>query len=193
MSSYAHALNTQSGILYVRQVMNMNWIKYSIAFLAVLLFRLLPFRAPNVEPLMATLMPLSKRYGALQGLLFAIASILVYDSFTSGWGTWTWVTAAAYGAVGIASHYYFKNRPASTGNFVRFSIAGVLFYDVVTGVIAGPMMYGQSFSASLSGQVPFTALHLLGAVMFAALISPALYRWFETSSVFSLSVSKVRA
>ena len=157
------------------------WLKYILTFVAVFAFRLLPFRAPNVEPILASVMPLSKRFGALPGILFGVLSIVLYDAVTSGWGTWTWVTALAYGALGAASYFYFKNRSASRGNFVRFSIVGVLFYDAVTGLTVGPLFNGQSFSAALAGQVPFTVLHLLGAVVFAALVSPALYRWFAMS------------
>jgi uncharacterized membrane protein len=173
--------------------MKTSHLKPILAFLAILAFRLLPFRAPNVEPLLATVMPLSKRYGAVQSFLFAVLSIVVYDALTSGWGSWTLMTAVSYGTLGIVSHRYFKNRKATRGNFVIFSILGVLAYDIVTGVVAGPLMYGQSFSAAIAGQIPFTVLHLLGAVMFAAVVSPALYKWFESSEVFSLSNSKVQA
>lgn len=157
------------------------WLKYILTFAAVFAFRLLPFRAPNVEPILASVMPLSKRFGALPGVLFGVLSIVLYDAVTSGWGAWTWVTALAYGILGAASYIYFKNRAASRGNFVRFSIVAVLFYDAVTGLTVGPLFNGQSFSAALAGQVPFTVLHLLGAVVFAALISPALYRWLAMS------------
>lgn len=161
--------------------MRAAWFKYIIVFSAVILFRLLPFRAPNVEPILAAVMPLSKRFGALAGTLFGVLSIVLYDALTSGWGMWTWVTALAYGILGAASYFYFKNRAASRGNFVRFSIVAILFYDTVTGLTIGPMFNGQSFSAALAGQVPFTVLHLLGAVAFAALVSPVLYRWLAES------------
>jgi len=167
--------------------MNTAHFKYAAAFLAVLLFRLLPFRAPNVEPILATVMPLGKRYGAIPGVLFAVLSIVLYDALTSGFGIWTAITALAYGALAIGSHFYFKNRAASAGHFVSFSIVSVLFYDAVTGLTLGPLQYGQSFQSALMGQIPFTLMHLLGAVVFAALVSPALYRWFESSEVFALA------
>jgi uncharacterized membrane protein len=160
------------------------WLKYTLTFAAVFAFRLLPFRAPNVEPVLAAVMPMSKRYGALAGTLFGVLSIVLYDAVTSGWGSWTVITAFSYGALGVASYYYFRNREASTGNFVRFSIVGILFYDAVTGPIA-ITLGGHSFSAALAGQIPFTVLHLLGGVAFAALVSPALYRWFSTSESFA--------
>jgi uncharacterized membrane protein len=158
-----------------------DWLKYILTFAAVFAFRLLPFRAPNVEPILASVMPLSKRFGALSGILFGVLSIVLYDAVTSGWGAWTWVTALAYGTLGAASYFYFKNRSATTGNFVRFSIVGILFYDGVTGLTIGPLFNGQSFTAAFMGQIPFTVLHLLGAVTFAALVSPVLFRWFSMS------------
>lgn len=158
-----------------------DWLKYILTFTVVMLFRLLPFRAPNVEPILAAVMPLSKRFGGLAGTLFGVLSIVLYDAVTSGWGAWTWVTALAYGCLGAASYFYFRNRSASAGNFVRFSIAGILFYDAATGLTIGPLFNGQSFSVALAGQIPFTVLHLLGAVTFAALVSPVLYRWLSMS------------
>lgn len=154
-------------------------IKYSIGWSAVFLFRflLLPFRAPNVEPMMATLMPFSKRFGVIGSFLFAFLGIVLYDAVTSGWGMWTVVTAFAYGAIGIASHFYFKNRSASRSNFLGFGIVATLAYDAVTGLTIGPLFFHQSFMGAVVGQIPFTLLHLLGTVVFATLLSPAIYRW----------------
>lgn len=168
------------------------WLKYIIVFLGVLLIRLIPFRAPNVEPLLSAVMPLTKRFGALEGVLFAVVSIVLYDSLTAGLGIWTLVTALAYAAVAIGAHLYFKNREASRGNFVRFSIVSVICYDVVTGFTVGPLAYGQSFSAAVMGQIPFTVLHLLGAVLFAAAVSPLLYKWLQTSEATSPAPVPVR-
>lgn len=162
-------------------------LKVAIVFSAVLLFRLIPFRAPNVEPILASAMPLSKRSGAVSAAVFSALSIVAYDALTAGWGSWTIIAALAYAAVGAASGYYFSSRAASRANFVRYSVAAVLFYDAVTGLLPGPLLDGQSFSAALYGQIPFTVLHLLGSVAFAALVSPALYRWLETSEFFALA------
>ncbi len=163
--------------------MRAAWIKYVIIFAGVFLFRLLPFRAPNVEPVLASLMPLSKRFGALSSALFAVLSIVLYDAVTSGFGIWTAVTALAYGAIGIASYLYFRNREATRGNFVRFTIVSILFYDAVTGLTVGPIAFHQPLASALVGQIPFTILHLLGSIVFAALVSPALYRWLARSPV----------
>lgn len=163
------------------------WLKSAIVFLGVLAVRLMPLRAPNVEPILAAVMPLSKRGSALLAVVFPVLSIVLYDLATAGIGSWTFVPALTYGIVGAASYAYFRTHRASTGNFVGFSIAGILFFDAVTGVIAGPLLYGQSFAVALAGQIPFTALHLVSGVVFAALVSPVLHRWLATEEVFALA------
>lgn len=49
------------------------WVKYGILFLGVMFVRLLPFRAPNVEPLLSAVSHLS---GAI--LFAAVVSPLLY-------------------------------------------------------------------------------------------------------------------
>jgi len=126
---------------------------------------------------MATLMPFSKRYGVLGSFAFAFFGIVLYDAVTSGFGAWTWITAFCYGTLGIAAHYYFRNRPPSRLNFVGFGVVATLLYDAATGLTIGPLFNGQSFTAALAGQIPFTVLHLLGTIVFATLLSPVIYRW----------------
>ncbi len=152
-------------------------IKFIIGWTAVFLFRLIPFRPPNVEPLMATIMPFSKRYGTLPSFAFAFFGIVLYDAVTSGWGSWTWITAIAYGLLGIAAHVYFKNRTPSRTHFLSFGIVATLVYDAATGLTIGPIFNGQSFTAALTGQIPFTILHLLGTIVFSLVLSPLIYRW----------------
>jgi len=168
------------------------WLKYGIVFLGVMLFRLLPFRAPNVEPLLSAVMPLTKRYGALEGVLFAVTSIVLYDLLTAGVGVWTWVTALAYAFLAIGAHYYFLNRQPTRGNFVTFSVLSVIAYDLFTGLTVGPLAYNQTFSAALVGQIPFTVLHLMGAVLFAVVMSPLLYRWLQASEAPAPSVARAQ-
>ncbi|MEN9413670.1 MAG: hypothetical protein RLZZ342_757 [Candidatus Parcubacteria bacterium] len=148
----------------------------ALAWIGVFAFRffLLPFRAPNVEPILSVLMPLGKRTGALVSIGFAVSSILVYDALTSGWGSWTWAAAGAYGLVALLATLYFRFAPATRGHFIGFGIVGTLIYDALTGLTVGPIMFEQSFAAALAGQIPFTLLHLAGTVLFAAVVSPVL-------------------
>jgi len=165
-----------------------NWVKYIIAFSSVLLFRLLPMRAPNVEPIMATLMPLGKTYGKLMAFVFGFASIALYDSVTSGFGVWTLVTAVAYGLLGLGASYFFKNR-SGWKNYALYAVIATIFYDAVTGLTIGPLFFHQSFAVSLVGQIPFTLLHLLGNVSFAIVLSPVIEGWLSKEEK-SVSVLK---
>jgi uncharacterized membrane protein len=73
-----------------------NKVKIFIVFIGCLLFRLIPLRAPNVEPIMASIMPVGRKFGALAAFLFGFASIFLYDLLTH-FGAWTWITAITYG------------------------------------------------------------------------------------------------
>lgn len=154
-----------------------NWIKYIITFFAVIAFRLIPFRAPNVEPIMATIMPLGKSYGKIMAFSFGFLSIVLFDSITSGIGIWTFVTAFAYGILGLGASYYFEKR-SGWKSYASYALMATIFYDAVTGLTIGPLFFHQSFMVSLVGQIPFTALHLLGNVSFAIVLSPVIERWF---------------
>ena len=152
-------------------------VKYIVGWLVVFAIRLVPFRPPNVEPLMATLMPYSKKYGWLGGFVFAFLGIVLFDVATAQIGLWTWITGGVYGFIGVGAYYYFRNRPATARNFVAYGIVGTLVFDAITGLGIGPIFYGQPFMQALTGQIPFTLYHLAGIIVLGALISPALYRW----------------
>lgn len=144
--------------------------------------RLLPFRAPNVEPIMAVIMPLGKVYGGIMSFFFGFLSIVLYDSVTSGVGIWTLVTALAYGFIGIGSFYYFKKR-SGWKSYASFAVMTTILYDAVTGLTIGPLFFHQSFIVSLVGQIPFTLLHLLGNVSFAIVLAPVIEKWLITAPV----------
>ncbi len=156
--------------------------KYIAIFLVAFLVRLVPFRAPNVEPIMAVIMPISKIYGGFMSFIFGFLSIVVFDLFTSGLGIWTFVTALCYGLLGLGAQYFFKNR---TGwrNYAIYAIVATIFYDAITGLTIGPLFFHQSFMVSLVGQIPFTVLHLLGNVSFAIVLSPVIDVWIRKESM----------
>jgi energy-coupling factor transport system substrate-specific component len=154
----------------------------------VLALRLVPFRAPNVEPIMTAIMPFGRVYGKLSAFLFGAMSIVIYDSLTSGLGVWTAITAVAYGLLGLGAGFYFKNR---TGwrNYALFAVFTTILYDAVTGLTLGPLFFGQSLYNAFIGQIPFTALHLLGNVSFAIVLSPAIEMWIRKESKVSVPVT----
>lgn len=164
-----------------------GWIKIALSWALVFLVRLIPLRPANFEPMLATVMPLSKRFGYLTGFLFGFFGIVLYDAVTSGIGMWTLVTAGAYGALGIASYFYFKNRTASRKNFLAFGVAATVAYDMVTGFSVGPLFFHQALMVAVIGQIPFTLMHLLGTVVFSFALSPALYAWFAKDDVLEIS------
>lgn len=154
---------------------NKNYLKFFFALILCLFARLIPLRIPNIEPILATTMPFSKAYGVLVGFSFAILSILFYDVVTGTLGIQTFFTTFAYGIVALWSASYFEKRKANVFNYVRFAIVGTLFFDAFTGLTVGPIFFHQSFTQSFVGQIPFTALHLLGNIVFAIILSPAIY------------------
>ena len=151
------------------------FLKFSLALVLCLFVRLIPLRAPNVEPILATMMPMSRAYGAFLGFSFAVLSILLYDVTTHTLGMQTFFTALSYGILGLSATYYFKKNKANRWGYVRFAIIGTLVFDSLTGLTIGPIFFHQSLFESFVLQIPFTALHLLGNIAFAFILSPAIY------------------
>lgn len=151
-------------------------LKYVIGWVFVFLVRLLPFRPPNVEPVMTTLMPFSKRFGAVGGFLFAALSVALFDLVVGKIGMWTLLTAVTYGVIGILAFYFFKNRASTAWDYAAFAVIGTILYDALTGLTVGPLFFGQSFTEAFIGQIPFTIYHLVGNVLFSAVLSPVIYR-----------------
>src|SRR3989338_4429946 len=165
-------------------------LKFIIGWTAVFLFRLIPFRPPNFEPMLSVVMPFSKRYGVSGSFLFGFLGIVLYDAVTSGWGSWTWATAICYGLLGVGAHYFFKNRAASVKNFLIFGIPGTVAYDAVTMMI-GPVFNAQPLAVAFVGQIPFTLMHVAVTITFSALLAPALYRWVVQNESLELSLNRM--
>lgn len=153
----------------------------AIVFAACLLFRLLPFRAPNFEPILASQMPIAKEFGGLAGFIFGVLSILVFDIATGTLGQWSLITAFAYGMLGFGAWLYLKNH-SKTKHFVYFAVVGTLFYDAATGLTIGPLFFHQPFAAAALGQIPFTLMHLVGNVALSFVWSPLLVKWLPRKS-----------
>lgn len=145
-----------------------------IGFVSAMLYRFIPFRPPNIEPLMSVMMPFSKKASKIELFTFAFSSILVYDFFTAGIGMYTYSAGICYGILGIWSSSYFENRKFTLKNYVFCSSIGIILYDAATGIILGPLMVGSSYYLAFVGQIPFTVLHLMGGTLFALTVSPFL-------------------
>lgn len=154
-----------------------NYLKYILGFIFCLLIRLIPFRAPNIEPILAVQMPFARIFGNIMGFSFGFLSITVYDLLTSNFGIWTLITAFTYGFLGLWAVRYFKNKKNNSLDYVKFAIMSTLVFDAATGLSIGPIFFHQSFSSALSGQIPFTILHLVGNSVLAFILSPAIYSY----------------
>ena len=163
--------------------------KYILGFLGTLIFRLLSpfFGLWNISPLMATELAGAKAYGPAVAGLYGAFSMILVDIIMGKTGSWTIVTSVTYGLVGVLGAYYLKNREASTKNFVVTSIAGTLFFDLITGVLMGPILFGGSFAVSALGQIPFTLRHLAGNIFFATALAPWFYAKIMTNPKLELT------
>lgn len=161
-----------------------NWFKFVLGFIVCLLIRLIPFRPPNIEPIMAAVMPFSRAYGKVAGFSFAFGSMVLFDLIVGKVGIWTFITAIVYGLVGLGAAYYFKNKKNTAWNYAKFAVISTIFFDAVTGFTIGPIFFGQPFVAAVIGQIPFTALHLLGNVSLALVLSPVLYAFVIENKKF---------
>ncbi len=157
--------------------------KYLAGIILVTIFRFIP-RPPNFQPVMATMLPFSKQGGSSGGVLFGVLAVIIFDLSTGLIGSWTLVTAGTYALIGFAAGLYFKNRESKIRHYLVFSIMATVFYDLITGPVTGVLLFQQTFWFSLSGQIPFTLSHLAGNMILSCLLSPLVYRWISTNSLF---------
>ena len=158
------------------QMLKAGWLKFITGWTIVFLLRLLPFRPPNVEPIMATMMPFGRKFGYVGGFLFGFFSIILFDAYQGQLGQWTLITGLTYGVIGLFAFRFFRNKPNKSRYYVGYSIVGTLVYDAITGLTIGPLFFGQPFAEAFFGQIPFTAMHLGSNVVLAAILSPLIYR-----------------
>ncbi len=153
-----------------------NTLKYLIGLSTVIILRLLP-HPPNVEPIMSTMMPFSKKWGWLSGMAFGFMAIFSFDIITGTLGVWSLVTATTYALIGVFAGLYLKNKENKIKYYVGFSIVATIVYDAITGIGIGMAFFDQSFMATFTGQIPFTMYHLLGNIVLSCTLSPLLYKW----------------
>ncbi|MBN1385768.1 hypothetical protein JW968_02195 [Candidatus Woesearchaeota archaeon] len=153
-----------------------NLAKYVIGLLTVLLLRLMP-HPPNVEPIMATMMPFAKRWGWMSGLVFTSLAMLLFDLITRTIGVWSILTIGTYCLISSCAGIYLKQRENKIRYYVGFAIIGTIIYDAITGIGTGMIFFNQSFMDTLIGQIHFTLYHLAGNVLLSATLSPLLYKW----------------
>lgn len=154
--------------------MKKNIFKYFIGLIVVLVLRIIP-HPPNVEPIMATMMPFSKKW-FLGGVIFTFLAMFLFDFFTGTIGLWSVFTIGTYCLLSVLAGFYFKKR-SGVKHYVGFAVVGTLIYDFITGVIGSSVFFGMPISVAFFGQIPFTLYHLAGNIVLAAVVSPLLYKW----------------
>lgn len=145
---------------------------------------------------MTTMMPFAKKWGVAGGIVFSVLSIMTYDFLTQTFGVWSLVTAGTYGAVAFFTGVFLKKRDPSVKNWLFCAIVGTLFFDAVTGIGMGMLLFHQTLVGTLVGQIPFTLYHLAGNLVFAVILSPLVYRFVINNirlefNLFSAKVNEV--
>lgn len=154
----------------------MKILKYALSILFCNGYRLLRF-IPNNDPIMGVMLPFSKQDKWWQGALFALITMVSFDLITGMVGIWTVVTALTYGGLGVMFHITYKRiKNVKMKHYLGSGVVGVLIFDFITGVVAGPVMFGMSFTQAAIGQIPFTVIHLVTVTGFILIITPILDR-----------------
>jgi uncharacterized membrane protein len=151
-----------------------NRFKFALGVLIANGIRLLKI-IPNNDPIMSMALPFSRRGSALTSFAFPFITMASFDVVTGYVGIWTLVTSITYGLIGLFFHRFLKNRDKiGLKTYLGCGALGVLAFDIVTGVIATPFLFGMTFEQALIGQIPFTALHLITTTAFIIVITPLL-------------------
>ncbi len=169
-----------------------GWIKGFLAVGFCVLWRLFPFRPPNVEPVLATIMPYTRRFGPAGTMLLTFLCMVAYDVLTGTVSQWTAVTALTYMLVSLAAWFCLRGRRGILP-YVLFAVPATLFYDFVTGVAAGALLFGMSWQEGFIGQIPFTVNHLIGNLILAAALSPLIERWVVRNIALEADTLLLRA
>ncbi|MGA3020550.1 MAG: hypothetical protein ABSD68_01205 [Candidatus Micrarchaeales archaeon] len=130
---------------------------------------------PNNDPIMSMALPFSRRSSALTSFAFPFITMASFDVVTGYVGLWTLVTSITYGLLGLFFHRFLKEKDkVGLKTYLGCGALGVLAFDIVTGVLATPLLFGMTFEQALIGQIPFTALHLITTTAFIIVITPLL-------------------
>lgn len=165
------------------------------SIISCLAIRFFPFHIPNTEPLMAFYLPLQKRFGFLTSCIFATMTIVPFDIITGHIGRWTLVNVITYSTLGFVISLYSKYF--KTESFVKKAIVGTLFFDIITGICTGPLLFHQPLIHAILGQIPFTCIHLISNILLALTLSSLIDHWIvkkvcnQTRREFSLLGKKV--
>jgi len=133
-----------------------------------------------------TFCPLLKKQYAfmLGGLLYALVDVI-----TGMMGIWTLMCFIAWGIVGLTFTYF--KPTANPINFLGMSFVGTLLFDLLTGVIGGPLLFPMSFADAFIGQIPFTISHLIGNTVVVGVLSPLLFVYIGVNTWFKENMARI--
>lgn len=167
-----------------------SWLQYVLCLLTTTAIRFFPWRPPNVEPILATVMPLGSTFGILDTALFAALNIVLFDIASGAVGSWTVIAAFSYALVAGLGTIYLR-RVRGVKGYLSYAIIGTILYDALTGLTMGPIMFGQPLKEAFVGQIPFTMNHLLGNLILALVLSPLIERWIVKNPMLEQRVLRV--
>ncbi len=169
-----------------------NTLKFLINIAIIVGLRFVP-HIPNVEPIMASIMPWSKKYGALFGMTLGFFSIILFDIASKAFSNWSFLTATTYALIGYFAGLWLRNRANSILNYTLFSLFATIAYDLITGIGFGVFLFHQSLTVTLYGQIPFTLSHLIGNTLTSVIISPFIYSYIIENRNLETSVALKKA
>ena len=159
-------------MILMKEKLKVGIVKFLIGILLSNIIRFARF-IPNNDPIMAIMLPYAKSDKKYKAVLFPFITMVSFDLITGMLGVWTIVTALTYAGLGLLfTQFFFKEKKISIFKYLKGGIIGVLIFDLITGVLAMPFMFGMSFEIALIGQIPFTLMHLLTVGIFIVVITP---------------------
>lgn len=94
-------------------------------------------------------------------MLFIVTQFLAIAFTTGTIGLWLPYTLIIYLMLGFLGTWASKKIAKTISNQLVLAGVFIILYDCATGLILGPLLYGQPFIQALIGQIPFTLWHLI--------------------------------
>ncbi len=167
-------------------------IKFAFVLLVAIALRFIP-HPPNVEPILTSLVPFGKKVSTLMLGMFGFLAIIVYDAANGQVGPWTIFTATAYLLVAVGYSLFikkFKNPGAI--KLASFAIVATLFYDITT-MFAFGKIFSYPLPILITGQIPFTLLHIASNVFGVLVISPLISKYIVENPSIDIIATKTES
>ncbi|AJF61650.1 TPA: hypothetical protein HA239_03835 [Candidatus Woesearchaeota archaeon] len=148
--------------------------KFLSTVIAVNIFRFMRI-FPNNDPILGVMLPTARVESIWKSILFVFVTMASFDLITGSVGIWTIVTSLVYSFVALLAGLLIRKiKDINLLHYFGFTLLSVLVFDFITGPVMSSMLFNMPFMASLSGQIPFTLLHLMSGLVYTALFCPVL-------------------